>query len=252
MTTPSNSAVFGELLRDVDRVLPRHRVDHEQDVVRPEQLLEVRQLLHQLLVDVKAAGGVDDQHVLAVALRLVQRPAGDVARVAVGALLVDRRADLLPELDELVDRGRPVDVAGCERHLLAVLGLEEARELGARPSSCPSPGDPPSGSRWAALRRSATCREDSPISWVSSSLTILTTCWPGFRRLQHVLAEGPLLQRRRELLHDLEVDVRLQQREPDLAHRLVDVVLVQLAARADVGEDRLELVGEGVEHRTEG
>ena len=37
---------------------------------------------HQRLVDVQAAARVDDQDVLAVALGLVERPAGDVDRVA--------------------------------------------------------------------------------------------------------------------------------------------------------------------------
>jgi hypothetical protein len=67
-------------------------------------------------------------------------------------------------------------------------------------------------------------------------------------RLEHVLAERPLLYRRGELLDDLEVHVRLEQREAHLAHRLVHVVLGQLAARADVAEGALEAVGEGVEH----
>ena len=61
-------------------------------------------------------------------------------------------------------------------------------------------------------------------------------------RREHVLPERPLLHRGRELLDDLEVDVRLEQREAHLAHRLVDVVLGQLAARADVAERGLKPV----------
>src|SRR5919204_36161 len=61
-------------------------------------------------------------------------------------------------------------------------------------------------------------------------------------------AQAALLDRRGELLDDLEVDVGLQQREADLAHGLVDVVLGQRAAAADVGQGLLELLGEGVEH----
>ena len=82
---------LGELLGDVDGVLAGHRVDDEQDDVRRHALLDVRQLGHQRLVDVQAAARVDDQHVLAVALGLVERPAGDLDRVLVGALLVDGR-----------------------------------------------------------------------------------------------------------------------------------------------------------------
>ena len=70
----------------------------------------------------------------------------------------------------------------------------------------------------------------------------------GVERAEDVGAEAALLDRRRELLDDLEVDVGLEQREADLAHGLVDVVLGQRAAGADVGEGRLELLGEGVEH----
>jgi hypothetical protein len=51
-----------------------------------------------------------------------------------------------------------------------------------------------------------------------------------------------------EGLDDAEVDVRLEQREPVLAHRLRDVLLGQAAAALQVAEGSLELVGERVEH----
>ena len=169
-----------ELLGDVDRVLARHRVDHQQDVVRPEQLLEVGELLHQLLVDVQPAGGVDDQHVLAVTLRLVERPRGDLARVAVGALLVDGRAGLLPDLDELLDGRGPVDVAGRERHVLPCSFFSRRASL-AQAVVLPDPWRPAIRITVGGVGANVTWREDSPISWVSSSFTILTTCWPGLR-----------------------------------------------------------------------
>src|SRR6476659_6812510 len=101
-----------ELLRDVDGVLAGHGVDHEQDRVRLDRLADVHELGHQRLVDVQAAARVDDQHVLAVARGLPERPGGDLDRVLVRALLVDRGADLAADRDELVDGGRAVDVAG--------------------------------------------------------------------------------------------------------------------------------------------
>ena len=81
-----------------------------------------------------------------------------------------------------------------------------------------------------------------PISVVSSSLTIFTTCWPGLSCFCTSAPKAALLDRVRELLDDLEVDVRLEQREADLAHRAVDVVLGQRAAAADAGEGLLELL----------
>jgi len=70
----------------------------------------------------------------------------------------------------------------------------------------------------------------------------------GVQLAEHVGAQAALLDRRRERLDDLEVDVGLEQREADLAHRGADVVLGQRSARADVGERCLELLGERVEH----
>ena len=62
--------------------------------------------------------------------------------------------------------------------------------------------------------------------------------------LEDVLAERALLDRRGEVAGDLEVDVGLEQREADLAHRLRDRLLVEAAAAAEAAERRLELVGE--------
>ena len=99
---------------------------------------------------------------------------------------------------------------------------------------------------------SARSRPLPPMSAVSSSETIFTTCWPGFSDDEHVLPERALLHRRGELLDDLEVHVGLEQGEAHLAHGLVDVVLGQLAARADIAEGGLKPVGEGVEHYMRG
>ena len=72
---------------------------------------------------------------------------------------------------------------------------------------------------------------------------------PGRQALDHVLAERPRLHPVDELLHDLEVDVGLEQRETDLAHRLRDRLLVQATLLAQVAERGLEPVAERVEHR---
>ena len=62
----------------------------------------------------------------------------------------------------------------------------------------------------------------------SSSLTICTTCWAGFSAL---LTSSPSARSRTaagELLDDLEVDVGVEQRAPDLADGAVDVGAVSL------------------------
>ncbi len=59
---------------------------------------------------------------------------------------------------------------------------------------------------------------------------------------EHVLAQRALAHVGDEALDDLEVDVRLEQREADLAHRARDRLLVERAAPAKVAEGALELV----------
>ena len=60
--------------------------------------------------------------------------------------------------------------------------------------------------------------------------------------LQDVLAARALLDLGDEVLDDLEVDVGFEQREPDLAHRLRDLLVVEPALAAEVAEGVLELV----------
>ena len=171
---------LGEGFGDADGVLAGHRVDDQQHVVGLGPLADLRQLVHQLLVDVEAAGGVDDQHVAALLAGALERPGGDLDRVGVGALLVDVGPGALADGDQLLDRGRPVDVAGGEGDVLARLA-EVAGELGAGGRLARALQARPSGSRSGPLEAKARSRPAPPISAVSSSLTILTTCWPGSR-----------------------------------------------------------------------
>src|SRR3954451_21759179 len=69
---------LGELLGDVHRVLAGHRVDDEQDVVRLDGPANLDELVHERRVDVQAARRVDDEDVLALHLRPVERPARDL------------------------------------------------------------------------------------------------------------------------------------------------------------------------------
>src|SRR4051794_26787510 len=238
---------LGELLGDVDRVLAGHRVDDEQDVVRLDRPADVDELLHELSVDVQAAGGVDDEDVLAVHLRLVERPPRDVDRRAVGALLVDVGADLGAELDELVDRGRAVHVARRHRDGRAVLRLQVAGELGARRrlARALEAGHEDHGRR---ARRERDAHRGAAHQRGELLVDDLDDLLPRIELADDLRAEAALLHGRRELLDDLEVDVGLEQRETDLAHGPVDVVLGQRPVGADVGERLLELLGKGVEH----
>ena len=66
---------------------------------------------------------------------------------------------------------------------------------------------------------------------------------PRREALRDVCAPRPLADTGDEVLDDLEVDVRLEQGQADLAHRLRDRVLVELAPAADVVQRGLKPVG---------
>jgi hypothetical protein len=70
----------------------------------------------------------------------------------------------------------------------------------------------------------------------------------GRDRGEDVLADGLLLDAVDEGADHLEVDVRLQERDAHLAERLLDVLLGQAAAPAELVEDRLKPATQGVEH----
>ena len=120
-----------ERLGDGDRVLAGHGVEDEEDVVRLQLLADGGELVHELLVDVEPAGGVDDEDVAPLRAGLVEALLRHLDRVLRRAVEVDRDLDLLAELLELVDRGRALEVGGHERRRLPFLA-EEQRELGRR------------------------------------------------------------------------------------------------------------------------
>ena len=65
---------------------------------------------------------------------------------------------------------------------------------------------------------------------------------------EDVRADRALAHPADEVLHDLEVDVGLEQREADLTHRLGDHVVIEASALAQVAERALKPVGKRVEH----
>lgn len=102
----------------VDRVLAQHGVDHEKRFGGLQKLGEVAYLLHHRLVDRKAPGRIDDQHVVEVAPCVIERIPGDVqgllacfAREEVGSSL--RRNGL-----QLFDGRGTIDVGRDREHLL--------------------------------------------------------------------------------------------------------------------------------------
>ena len=62
------------------------------------------------------------------------------------------------------------------------------------------------------------------------------------------MADRPLADPGDEILDDLEVDVRLEQREPDVAHGGIDVGLADPALAGQAAERLAKTLAQGVEH----
>ena len=116
-----------ELVGDRDGVLTGHRVHDEEHVMRRDLAPDRLQLAQQRLVDVKPAGGVEDERRQTAARRFFARGATDLERRLPG-LAGHRNTELSAEGAELIHGGRPLGVGGREQRVLSLLGVE-AREL---------------------------------------------------------------------------------------------------------------------------
>ncbi len=226
-----------EGLRDGNGFLARHRVEHEQDVRGLGRLAHGRELLHQRLVDVQPPGRVEDDDVATLLLRLLDALGDGLNGVRPRE---DGDLQLLPELLELIDGRRPLQVGGDEGRRMPFLA-EEQRELGGRSrlARALEAGEQDHGRRPPGEGDLGASAPHQVGQLVVDDLHDLLARGEALRQLQ---AERARLHARHEVLDDLEVDVRLEQRETDLAHRFRDRFLVELAAPADLAESALEPV----------
>ena len=222
-----HDAVEGDALleseRDVHRLLTRHRVEHEEHVRRLRRPRNPLELGHELVVDVQSTRGVEDHDVQAVrASRVEPLRRG---RDGIGAVEGEHgQLDLPAELLELVDGRRALEVAGDEPWPLRLASEQEPELRGCRrlPRALQA-GEEDHGGR-AAESEPRVARAHERGELLVDDLHHLL---PRREAPQDVLSERALLDRGSEVTRDLEVHVRLEEREPDLAHRLRDGVLVE-------------------------
>jgi len=189
---------------------------------------------------VDAARRVHHEHVAVLGLRLLERPARDLHGVLLAGLGVDGHLRLLPEPLELLDGRGALQVAGRDGHVLVLL-REQLRELGGggRLARALQPGHQDHGRR---ARGEGELAARSPHQLGELVVDRLDDGLAGVQGLGDLRALEPLAQGGGEVLDDLEVDIGLEQGETHLAQRLLDVVLRELAARADLAEDTLQPV----------
>ena len=207
--------------------------------MRLRRVAHARELVHQLLVDLQAAGGVDDHRVEALgagpldaaARRLDRDPSCRFGRpgTSICAPSCSSWSIAAGRCRSAATRtGLRPCLRSCERELRGGRRLARALEAGEQDH------------RRACRRRAR--RRPRPSASVSSSWTTLTTCWPGVRLFSTSSPSACSRTRATKSRTTVEVDVGLEQREADLAHRARDRLLVELAPLAKVAESALELV----------
>ena len=238
-----------EVLGEIDRVLAGQRVGDQEDLVRPDGVADVRHLLHQRLVDMGAPGGVEQHDVVALEARGGFGASGDVDRVLARNDRQRVDADLLTEHRELLLRGRALDVERGHQHFSPVAFGEALGDLGgggglARALQADQ-HDRDRGRRVEVDRLGfAAERLDERV------VDDLDDHLPGLDRLDDGGADRLGAGAVDEGAHDLERDVRLEERAPHFAHRGVDVLFREGAAAGQLVQYAGELFGQALEHET--
>ena len=243
-----NADALVEIARQVDGVLAGQRIGDQQDLVRVGALLDLGHLGHQRLVDMGAAGGVENDHVVAAELGRLHGARGDVG----GRLAGDDRqrgdAGLLAQLAELLLCRRPSRVERGHQHFLAVALFQTCGDLGrgrglARALQADHHDDDGGGS--IEIDGDAFVAEQGDqfvMDQLDHHLARLD-------RLDDLGADGLFAHPVGEAPDHFQRHVGLQERAANLAHGFRHILLRQGAAPGQVVEDGAKPVLESVKHR---
>ena len=94
--------------------------------------MQFADFLHHRLVDGEPARGIDDQHIVVMSARVLQRPLRDINRLLAFGDGVKINLDLSRQHFQLLDGRRTVDVATRQQHLLFLFDTQPARQLARR------------------------------------------------------------------------------------------------------------------------
>ena len=215
----------------VDGILPRHGVDHQQNLGGRHGLLEAPELVHERLVNMQAAGGVQKDHVVAVLFGVCHRALCDFHHVGLARLGIHRDAHALAHHLELVHGGRTVDVAGGQQGPLVLLPGIHAGQLGGVGglSRALQPHHHDNGGRRGGDFELCALASHELDKLLVDNLNHLLG---GREALKHFGPRRPLGDGGHKGLDHLDVDVGPQQHQAHLAHGLLDVGLGQLALAA--------------------
>ena len=228
------------------RILTDHGVGDEEHFAGRKLALEQRELVHQFVVDVQAAGSVHKDDVAGGELGFAHGAANDFERLIGARAGPEREASGLGHLGELLARRGAIDVRGDDDGAVAVLH-EPFGELAGRGGLAGTlqANQEPNRRRTRSEKRLGVLAEESQ-KLVADDFDDLLI---GRELEQDFAAKGFFADVGEKLVHDADGHVAFEHGLADFAERGVQVLLGELALAAEVFEDALELFGKVFKHR---
>ena len=233
---------IAECLGGIDRILPGHRIDHEQGFNRFERGVQLLNFRHHRGIDSQAPGGIDDQHVVIMLARKIQRGQRDILRFLADVRGKEVNFQLLRQRAQLLDRRRAIHVATDQQHFFLVLVAQQFGEFAA------------GGGLARTLQTSHQDhgrRGDGEIERI-----VVLAHQPGEFAMHHanhglprvqvaddLLPERGLLDLSDEFLDDRQRDVGFEQRHAYFAQRILDVAFGQARLPAQGFDHAGEAIG---------
>ena len=199
------------------------------------RFLDLLELRHHVIINLKTSGGIQKQNVVSVLLRMCKSCLCNVYRAFGIPHFKNRNANLFSVYLKLPDCTGTINVKRCQKGLLS-LQLQLACKLGC------------GGCFTGALK---TCHHDHRDRFARLECNLrglrahqadhlfiddLDNLLCRVQSVHHLGSDCPLLNGCNELLHDAEVDVRLQKRHLHFLQRLLDILLRQLSLPAELGK----------------
>ena len=234
-----------EGLRAADGVLAGHRVDHQEDLVGTDAAVDLGQLAHQFFVDVQAAGRIEDHHLHAAVLGLLDGDLAEGHGVLRGQVGIDGNTKLLAQDLQLLD-GRGALQVGRHEHRLAAALLEQLAQLaaGGRLARALQAAEHQHRQFRLEVQRMVHRAHQVDQFLVDDADELVR----GVEGLEDRLADGLLGDLGDERLGDLDADVGFQQGRLHQGQPFAHVRLGQPAASAEGPDRRTEVFLKGFEH----
>ena len=227
-----------EALGGFDGVLAGEAVGDEQNFARLGDLRDGRGLIHHLVVERGAPGGVEDENVVTGEACLLERALGDVLRALAGDDRQHIDANGFAERGQLLHRSRTARVKRGHQHALFVRlgqtvgdlrgggGFARSLQAGHHDDVRRLASDPERFGRAVAAER----RDQLVMDDLDDLLTRL-------HRLDDAFADCLDLHLGDEVLHHRQRDVGFQQRHAHFAQGSLDVRFTERAAPGELVED---------------